>query len=147
MARTLSSAGPSRVNRPRRSSALTSNGSAASSTGTADGARTGVCSESFMSGDCEVMALYLGSAGGNRKGRRARWTITAPVVPANAFLLPLSPCGRGCLSEAKAGEGVRPLVLWRPLTRLEFAALILATLPQGERGRRDAAPSSGRQGY
>ncbi len=30
--------------------------------------------------------------------------------------------------EAKAGEGLRPLVLWRPLTRLEFAALILATL-------------------
>src|SRR6266404_1098366 len=87
-----------------------------------------------MSGDCEVMALYLGSAGGNRKGRRARWTITAPVVPANAFLLPLSPCGRGCLSEAKAGEGLRPLVLWRPLTRLEFAALILATLPHKGRG-------------
>src|ERR1700688_4684970 len=64
---TSSSAGPSRVSRPRRSSASTSNGSTASSTGTADGARTGISSV-LMSGDGEVMALYLGSAGENRKG-------------------------------------------------------------------------------
>src|SRR5882724_7102231 len=63
-----SSVGPSRVKRPRRSSASTSNGSTASSTGTADGARIGVSTEVLVSGDCEIMAPYLGSAGGNRKG-------------------------------------------------------------------------------
>src|SRR2546423_3500431 len=63
-----SSAGPSRVSRPRRSSASTSNGSAASSTGTGDGARMGASAENFVSGDCEDMALYLGSGGGIRKG-------------------------------------------------------------------------------
>src|SRR5437868_901727 len=62
-----SSAGPSRVSRPRRSSASTSNGSAASSTGTAEGARIGLLTEIFVSGDREVMALYLGSEGTNRK--------------------------------------------------------------------------------
>ena len=64
-----SSAGPSRVSRPRRSSAATSNGSTASSTGTDDGARTGDFGEIFVSGDCEVMALYLGSERAKRKGR------------------------------------------------------------------------------
>ena len=44
------------------------------------------------------------------------------------------PLWERCLSEAKAGEGLRPLVLWRPLTRLEFAALILATLSHKGRG-------------
>ena len=45
--RMSSSAGPSRVRRPRRSSASTSNGSTASSTGTADGARTGRLGRGF----------------------------------------------------------------------------------------------------
>src|SRR3954451_12348173 len=54
-----SSAGPSRVSRPRKSSAATSNGSTASSTGTAEGARTG---GSEMRGleDGEVMAGMWG---------------------------------------------------------------------------------------
>src|SRR5437868_4306122 len=64
-----SSAGPSRVSRPRRSSAATSNGSTASSTGTAEGARTAGSGEIPGAGDCEVMALYLGSAGVNRNPR------------------------------------------------------------------------------
>src|SRR5882762_3887125 len=72
-----SSVGPSRVSRPRRSSASTSNGSTASSTGTADGARIGVLSV-LKSGDCDVMALYLGSERAKRKG---------PFIP--------PPCGRG----------------------------------------------------
>src|SRR5438445_3818668 len=63
-----SSAGPSRVNRPRKSSASISNGSAASSMGTADGARTGAEGVILMSVDCEDMALYLGSGNENRKG-------------------------------------------------------------------------------
>src|SRR6266700_810483 len=63
-----SSAGPSRVRRPRRSSALTSNGSTASSTGTDDGARTGPLKVILVSGDSGVMALYLGSARSKRKG-------------------------------------------------------------------------------
>src|ERR1700730_19336807 len=63
-----STAGPSRVRRPRRSREATSNGSTASSTGTADGARIGVSSAILISGDCEVMALYLGSEGAERKG-------------------------------------------------------------------------------
>ena len=46
----------------------TSNGSTASSTGTDDGARIGASGEILMSEDCEVMALYLGSAGTKRKG-------------------------------------------------------------------------------
>src|SRR4051794_18086082 len=60
-----SSEGPSRVSRPRKSSAATSNGSTASSTGTAEGARTG---GSEMRGleDCDVMAHYLGLPGLNR---------------------------------------------------------------------------------
>src|ERR1700688_3043068 len=73
---TSSSAGPSRVSRPRRSSASTSNGSTASSTGTAEGARTGISSV-LMSGDGEVMALYLGSAGENRKGRKLAKSISS----------------------------------------------------------------------
>jgi len=52
--------GPSRVSRPRRSSASISNGSTASSTGTADGARTGASDLIFASGEFETMALYLG---------------------------------------------------------------------------------------
>jgi hypothetical protein len=36
--------------------------------GTADGARIGVSMVIFMSGDWDVMALYLGSEGRNRKG-------------------------------------------------------------------------------
>src|ERR1700676_1713819 len=67
-----SSAGPSRVRRPRRSSEATSNGNTASSTGMADGARTGVSREIFVSDDCEVMALYLGSERANRKGAKCR---------------------------------------------------------------------------
>src|SRR3977135_2507839 len=63
-----SSAGPSRVSRPRRSSASISNGSTASSTGTADGARTGASALIFVSGDCETMALYLGVEDVERKG-------------------------------------------------------------------------------
>src|SRR5439155_24078308 len=66
-----SSAGPSRVSRPRRSSGATSNGSAASSTGTDDGARTGACAGIFVSGNCETMALYLGSERGELKGLTA----------------------------------------------------------------------------
>src|SRR5690348_12318915 len=61
-----SSAGPSRVRRPRRSSALTSNGKTLSSTGTAEGARTGA--SVFVAGDWETMALYLGSVIAKRKG-------------------------------------------------------------------------------
>src|SRR6266478_6321362 len=80
-----SSAGPSRVSRPRRSSEATSNGSTASSTGTADGARTGA-SGVLVSGDGEVMALYLGSDGGNRKGR---------ICPGNVDLLPSPLVGEG----------------------------------------------------
>src|SRR6202165_5287519 len=79
--RTSSSAGPSRVRRPRRSSEATSNGSTASSTGTADGARIGVSREIFMSGDCEVMAFYLGSRGTEGKGRIL---FSIFVVPAKA---------------------------------------------------------------
>src|SRR5215470_10041925 len=63
-----SSAGPSRVSRPRRSSAFTSNGKTVSSTGTADGARTGASRAIFVSGDWETMALYLGSEVTKRKG-------------------------------------------------------------------------------
>src|SRR5215216_5776219 len=76
-----SSAGPSRVNRPRRSSASISNGSTASSTGTADGARTGASALLFVSGDCETMALYLGVEEVERKGGG---DIKSIVVPANA---------------------------------------------------------------
>src|SRR5215475_13900193 len=67
-----SSAGPSRVRRPRRSSASTSKGSTASSTGTADGARIGLVKVILVSGDWEVMALYLGSADAKRKGLRTQ---------------------------------------------------------------------------
>src|SRR6516165_8475057 len=63
-----SSAGPSLVRRPRRSSASTSNGSTASSTGTAEGARIGLFKVILVSGIWEVMALYLGSPRANRKG-------------------------------------------------------------------------------
>src|ERR1700712_507211 len=73
-----SSAGPSLVSRPRRSSALTSNGSAASSTGTADGARIGGSLDILMSGDCEVMALYLGSVMVNRKALRESEMFRSP---------------------------------------------------------------------
>src|SRR6266702_3905454 len=76
-----SSVGPSRVSRPRKSSAATSNGSTASSIGIADGARTGASGVILISGDWDVMALYLGSEVGNRKGVVKRKTI---VVPANA---------------------------------------------------------------
>src|SRR3954453_10763793 len=60
-----SSAGPSRVSRPRKSSAATWNGSTASWMGTADGARTG---GSEMRGweDCDAMPHYLGLPGLNR---------------------------------------------------------------------------------
>src|SRR4051812_40502262 len=78
-----SSAGPSRVSRPRRSSELTSNGSAASSTGTGDGARIGGSAEILGVGDCEVMAGYLGSARVNRNPRSGAKIISA-VVPAKA---------------------------------------------------------------
>src|SRR4051812_48313007 len=67
-----SSAGPSRVRRPRRSSALTSNGSTASSTGIDDGARTGLVKLILVSGDSAVMAFYLGSARRKRKGLTRR---------------------------------------------------------------------------
>src|SRR5438477_8801569 len=78
-----SSAGPSRVSRPRKSSASTSNGSAASSTGTAEGARIGLLTEIFVWGDCEVMALYLGSERTERKGQKRR-QFSPRVVPAQA---------------------------------------------------------------
>src|SRR5882672_8063508 len=61
-----SRAGPIRVSRPRRSSASTSKGSTASSTGTDDGARMGAAA--VILSECESMALYLGSVDGNRKG-------------------------------------------------------------------------------
>src|SRR5882724_11893667 len=61
-----SRAGPIRVSRPRRSSASTSKGSTASSTGTDDGARMGAAA--VVLSEYESMALYLGSVGGNRKG-------------------------------------------------------------------------------
>src|ERR1700744_3070341 len=54
--------------RPRKSSASTSNGITASSTGTADGARTGLVKVILVSGDWEDMALYLGSRGARQKG-------------------------------------------------------------------------------
>src|SRR6266567_9355673 len=38
--------------------------------GTADGARIGVSVVIFVSGDCETMALYLGSRDAKRKGGR-----------------------------------------------------------------------------
>src|SRR5689334_22311040 len=47
----------------------------ASSTGTAEGARTGLVKVILVSGDWDVMALYLGSRSVNRKGH---------VVPAKA---------------------------------------------------------------
>src|SRR5258708_35085865 len=62
-----SGAAPGGVSRPRRSSASPSNGSAASSPGTADGAREGAEGVVFVS-DCESMAPNLGSRNGNRKG-------------------------------------------------------------------------------
>src|ERR1022692_4563056 len=65
-----SSAGPSRGSRPRRSSASTSNGSTASSTGTADGARIGLLTEIFVSEDCETMALIWGRNTRNERGFR-----------------------------------------------------------------------------
>src|ERR1700751_5631486 len=40
----------------------------ASSTGTADGARTGLVKVILVSGDSEDMALYLGSRGARQKG-------------------------------------------------------------------------------
>jgi hypothetical protein len=45
-----------------------------------------------------------------------------------------SPCGRRCLSEAKADEGWQPNEALRPLTRLAPNGAI-HPLPQGERGR------------
>src|SRR3954449_10624463 len=63
-----SSAGPSRVSRPRRSRAATSNGKALSSTGTGDGARIGASGAVFVSGDWETMGAYLGSFVTKRKG-------------------------------------------------------------------------------
>jgi hypothetical protein len=56
-------------------------------------------------------------------------------VPAEARqrFLPLSPCGRGCLSEAKAGEGLVPYMPL-PLTRLHLATLDFATLSHKGRG-------------
>src|ERR1700712_5282622 len=77
-----SSAGPSRVRRPRRSSEATSNGSTASSTGTDDGARIGVSVAGFISGDCEGMAFYLGLERADRKPRRR--VKMFDVVPAHA---------------------------------------------------------------
>src|SRR4051794_21481868 len=76
-----SSAGPSRVRRPRRSSSATSNGSTASSTGTDDGARTGLVTLILVSGDSAVMAFYLGSSREKRKG--LTWWENL-VVPAKA---------------------------------------------------------------
>ena len=40
-----------------------------------------------------------------------------------AYALPLSPCGRGCLSEAKAGEGAAPIADTdpSPVSRFAFA--------------------------
>src|SRR4051812_36323808 len=68
-----SSAGPSRVSRPRRSSAATSNGNTASSTGTEDGARTG--GSEICGSDCEAMDDYVGANGVNRN------PLTWPRVP------------------------------------------------------------------
>src|SRR6185312_12087144 len=77
-----SSAGPSRVSRPRRSSSATSNGSTASSTGTDDGARTGASVVIFVS-DCESMALYLGSEHAKRKGLKSgeNYLHTSSLLP------------------------------------------------------------------
>src|SRR5215203_4168726 len=82
-----SSAGPSRVSRPRRSSSATSNGSTASSTGTDEGARTGASVVILMS-DCESMALYLGSEHAKRKGVERGETISAsrPCLVRNCAL-------------------------------------------------------------
>ena len=62
---------------------ITSNGKTLSSTGTADGARTGA--SVFVSGDWESMALYLGSGIAKRKGvpRHGR----ASSRPSTSFLL------------------------------------------------------------
>src|SRR5689334_10720539 len=88
-----SSAGPSRVRRPRRSSALTSNGKTLSSTGTDDGARIGVSGTVFVSGDWETMALYLGSVIAKRKGVVPRH---GGACPSHPRLTSLSCPRRGC---------------------------------------------------
>jgi hypothetical protein len=49
----------------------------------------------------------------------------------------LSPCGRGCLREAMAGEGSRPLVLKHPLIRHGLRPRHL--LPQGEKEESNVA--------
>src|SRR3984885_5293804 len=57
---------------------------------------------------------------------------------------PLSPCGRGCLSAAKGGEGSVPHAP-QPLTRLNLAKLDFATLSRKGRGEGKCRPLSRRQ--
>jgi hypothetical protein len=47
----------------------------------------------------------------------------------------LSPCGRGCLSKAKAGEGLVHQTV-KPLTQLNLAMLDFATLSHKGRGEK-----------
>src|SRR5258708_16342023 len=79
-----SSAGPSRVSRPRRSSAPTSNGNTVSSTGTGDGARIGASGAVFVSGNWETMALIWGLGSRNERGCSR---VMAGLVPAIHVLL------------------------------------------------------------
>src|SRR5512144_1389709 len=79
-----SSAGPRRVRRPRKSSALTSKGKTVSSTGTAEGARTGVSGAVFVSGDWETMALIWGLGLQNERGS-ASWPGLVPAIHALPF--------------------------------------------------------------
>src|SRR5664279_137636 len=133
-----SSAGPSRVSRPRRSSEATSNGSTASSTGTDDGARTAVSGEVLMSGDGGVMAPYLGFPVRIRKGE---------FVLGNADLLPSPLVGEGAFAQRRRMRGLYPrrqtphpsphFVRRHPKSELRSSRL-----PQGERGSQRYFPPS-----
>src|SRR5216683_3761428 len=69
----------------------------------------------------------------NNRSTIAEFNSLSDHLSANRRFLPLSPCGRGCLREAKAGEGL-VLVVSRPLTRLNLATLDFATLSHKGRG-------------
>src|SRR5664279_2658756 len=120
-----SSAGPSRVSRPRRSSEATSNGSTASSTGTDDGARTAVSGEVLMSGDGGVMAPYLGFPVRIRKGE---------FVLGNADLLPSPLVGEGAFAQRRRMRGLYPRRQTPHPSRIRFAHSS-HLLPQGEKGK------------
>src|ERR1700686_3810275 len=105
----------------------------------ADGARTGVSGEIFVSDGCEVMTLYLGSERADRKGREdgeiASWHDVDDCAP----LIPPPPAGGGGWGWGGRGGGGGGGFL--PHTRFSAAVLyphpaLRATLPT--RGRDDS---------